>query len=80
MGKESPASSSTTNVPTLKAPVVSPTPTLVKPSSTATSEPESTPSIPIAPVVKTPRAKTATASRAVKPIFREMQDEEEAIY
>ena len=82
MGKEAPASSSTTNVPALKAPVVSPapTPTPVEPTPSETSEPDPTPSIPMAPVVKTPRAKTATASRAVKPIFREMQEEEEAIY
>ncbi len=82
MGKEAPASSSTTNVPALKAPVVSPapTPTPVEPTPSETSEPDPTPSIPMAPVVRTPRAKTATASRAVKPIFREMQEEEEAIY
>ena len=90
MGKASPAVESDNKVPALKAPAVTPT---TEPGASKSVEPEPTPSIPTpsiptkttkaapaAPVVTTPPVKTATASRAVKPIFREMEQEEEAIY
>lgn len=91
MGKETPAASSSPSIPALKAPTVSPvspqpaaTPEPSEPVSTPepAAAPDPTPSIPAPPVVKEAAkvVKTATASRAVKPIFREMQEEEEAIY